>query len=252
LALQGAFGQTPAVGYNATFIYPKQGLNTLAQRMSAQCCVHYDKQIVKINVHEKIIWFADGSDLPYNSLISTLPLNRMMVMTGLEVDQPPDPYTSVLVLNIGAVAGSRCPDEHWLYIPETQAGFHRVGFYSNVDVSFLPKSAQTVNNRVSIYVERAYMGGERPPDQDIKTYAEAVVKELQAWEFIDEAEVVDPTWIDVAYTWAWPDSQWRSKALKCLEEHNIFQVGRYGRWIFQGIADSIRDGFVVGSAFKPR
>jgi hypothetical protein len=96
------------------------------------------------------------------------------------------------------------------------------------------------------------MGGERPPDQDIKTYAEAVVKELQAWEFIDEAEVVDPTWIDVAYTWAWPDSQWRSKALKCLEEHNIFQVGRYGRWIFQGIADSIRDGFVVGSAFKPR
>jgi hypothetical protein len=108
------------------------------------------------------------------------------------------------------------------------------------------------NNRVSIYVERAYVEGEQPSAGVVKSYAEAVVKELQAWGFIEETEVVDPTWIDVAYTWAWPGSQWRHKALKCLKEHHIFQVGRYGRWIFQGIADSIRDGFVVGGAFKGR
>jgi hypothetical protein len=73
---------------------------------------------------------------------------------------------------------------------------------------------------------------------------------LQAWEFIGEAEVVDPTWIEVAYTWTWPGSHWRAKALRCLEEHGIFPVGRYGRWIFQGIADSIRDGFFTGAALK--
>lgn len=250
LALQGAFGQTPPVGYNATFVYPEAGLNTLAQRMADRCQVGYGKKVVQINAGQKTVEFADGARLPYDTLISTLPLNKALAMAGLAVTEPADPYTSVLVLNIGAVRGPHCPPDHWLYNPATQAGFHRVGFYSNVDPSFLPQSARTNNNRVSIYVERAYPGGEQPAVETIKAYAEVVVKELQAWGFIGEAEVVDPTWIDVAYTWAWPNSQWRAKALKCLEEHQIFQVGRYGRWIFQGIADSIRDGFVVGSAFK--
>jgi protoporphyrinogen oxidase len=250
LALQGAFGQTPPVGYNTEFVYPELGLNTLAQRMAENCHLYYGQQATQIEPHQKTISFADGTVKPYDTLISTLPLNQVMTMTRLEISEWADPYTSVLVLNIGAVRGPHCPNDHWLYNPDAQAGFHRVGFYSNVDVSFLPISARLSNNRVSIYVERAYLGGEQPTDHDVKSYAEAVVKELQAWGFIGEVEVVNPTWIDVAYTWSWPGSQWRAKALKSLEEHQIFQVGRYGRWIFQGIADSIRDGFFVGAALK--
>ena len=68
--------------------------------------------------------------------------------------------------------------------------------------------------------------------------------------YMGEAEVVDPTWIDVAYTWSWPGSRWVSKALRVLEEQGVYQVGRAPRWIFQGIADSIRDGFIVGNAFR--
>ena len=64
------------------------------------------------------------------------------------------------------------------------------------------------------------------------------------------ADVVDPTYIDVAYTWSWPGSRYRVKALQALEEREIHQVGRYGRWVFQGIADSIRDGFFVGQALR--
>jgi len=250
LALQGAFKQAPPVGYNATFVYPENGLNTLAQKMTEQCNVHFGKKVIKVDIHRKEVLFADGSGQTYDSLISTLPLNKMMEMTGLEIDDSPDPYTSVLVLNIGAIRGPKCPTEHWLYNPDTQAGFHRVGFYSNVDVSFLPKSSQAKNDRVSIYVERAFPGGQKPSETEIDQYADDVIRELQTWKYINEVEVLDPTWIDVAYTWAWPDSQWRTNALKCLEKQNIYQVGRYGRWIFQGIADSIRDGFVVGGAFK--
>ncbi|NJN93910.1 MAG: protoporphyrinogen oxidase-like protein, partial [Anaerolineales bacterium] len=204
LALQGAFGQTPPVGYNVTFIYPEAGLNTLAQCMAERCQVNYGNQVVRIHAGQKTVEFADGARLPYDALISTLPLNKMLTMTGLAVIEPTDPYTSVLVLNIGAIRGPQCPTDHWLYNPDTQAGFHRVGFYSNVDSSFLPKSAQLSNNRVSIYVERAYPGGEQPATEAVQTYTAAVVKELQNWGFIGEVEVVDPTWIDVAYTWAWP------------------------------------------------
>ena len=62
--------------------------------------------------------------------------------------------------------------------------------------------------------------------------------------------MVDPTWIEVAYTWSWPGSRWRQKALKALEQHGIYQVGRYARWVFQGIADSVRDGFYAGSSLQ--
>lgn len=250
LAIQGAFDDAPAVGYNVTFVYPEQGLNALAERMAARTDIRYGKRAVEVDASKKVVSFADGSSLAYDLLISTLPLNRMMELAGLKIDAEPDPHTSVLVLNIGAARGDACPDDHWLYIPRTASGFHRVGFYSNVDASFLPVSRRKNRDGVSIYVERAFAGGNRPSDAEVKEYSRAVTQELRAWGFIKEAEVIDPTWIDVAYTWSWPGSQWKQKALRALEAQDIFQAGRYGRWVFQGIADSIRDGFFVGAGLK--
>jgi protoporphyrinogen oxidase len=249
-AIAGAFGGAEQVGYNVTFLYPHDGLNSLAQRMADRADVQYERRVVGIDSANKVLSLENGEELPYDKLLSTLPLNKMMDMTGLEVEDRQDPYTSVLVLNIGARRGSECPDSHWLYNPDTRAGFHRVGFYSNVDRSFLPRSMRSTNAGVSIYVERAFEGGQKPSDGEVLTYSDAVVSELQDWGFIGDAEVVDPTWIDVAYTWAWPDSRWKGKALKCLEEQDVFQVGRYARWIFQGIADSIRDGFYAGNSLR--
>ncbi len=250
LIIRGASDQTPPVGYNVSYLYPEDGLNTFAQRMANQCDIRYRKRAAKMDVRTKEVHFDDGSGAKYDSIISTLSLHKMVEMTGLQVDEEPDPYTSVLVLNIGAIRGPRCPSDHWLYLAGSKSLFHRIGFYSNVDVSFLPKSSREFNGRVSIYVERAFPGGLKPPQNEIKDYAVSVIKELQGWEFIGEAEVVDPTWIDVAYTWSWPGSKWRTKALKRMEENDILMVGRYGRWIFQGIADSIRDGLFVGASAR--
>lgn len=244
LVIQGARREVPPVGYNVTFVYPEEGLNTLAQRIADGCNIHYGKRAIKINVKNKEVYFADGSAVSYRTLISTLPLNKMIKMTGLKVDAEPDPYISVLVLNIGAKRGKSCSNEHWLYIPDSTSGFYRVGFYSNINASFLPKSSQKDDNQVSIYVERAYRGGMKPSEQEIKTFADLAVKELQEWDFIREVEVIDPTWIDVAYTWSWPGSRWREQTLQVLKKHNIYQISRYGCWKFQGIADSIRDGLL--------
>jgi protoporphyrinogen oxidase len=249
--IQGAFDEAQAVGYNVTFVYPENGLNDLAQRMAAQCDVRYGHQVTDIDLASQTLTFSDGRTAVYDTLLSTLPLNRMMEMSGLTTNAKPDPYTAVLVLNIGATRGPNCPDDHWLYNPDARSGFHRVGFYSNVDRAFLPASDRAANGRVSIYIERAYVGGESSPTPDeVNRYAADVVAELQAWGYITEAEVVDPTWIDVAYTWSWPGSRWKQEALQKLEQHGIYQVGRYGRWIFQGIADSIRDGFFAGASLK--
>ena len=250
LVRRGAREDAPAVGYNTTFIYPEGGLNLLASRMAAQCHIEYGKRVVRIDPERKLVLFADDTERAFDQLLSTLPLNKVMDMTGLSTTARPDPCSSVLVVNIGATRGARCPDDHWLYIPHSNARFHRVGFYSNVDRSFLPKSSREAGDKVSIYVERGLPAGEQPDHDATMAYCAEVVEELKQWGYIDTAEVVHPTWIEVAYTWSWPDSSWRQEAIQTLQDVGIYQVGRYARWVFQGIADSIRDGFIAGNSFR--
>ena len=249
LAARGASGSTKAVGYNTTYLYPVDGLDALARGIANRVDVRYGLEAVRIDLDARVVHFDEGSEVPFDRLISTLPLNTMLRLTNASLPCEDDPYTSVLVLNIGAVKGRRCPDDHWLYVPDAESEFHRVGFYSAVDSSFLPTRSRERGGRVGIYVEKAFVGWEpRPSAEACRAYSEAVVREFQAWGFIEDVEVVDPTWIDVAYTWTWPGSTWRKDALTWLDDHGVSQVGRYGRWVFQGIADSIRDGFIAGGS----
>jgi protoporphyrinogen oxidase len=249
--IQGALNNTPPVGYNSTFLYPRQGLNRLAQELAAHCNIQYSKEVVGIDPRRKEVTFADGDKINYDQLISTLPLNKVVSLVSFTEKEETSPYSSVLVLNIGARRGPKCPKDHWLYTPDSISEFHRVGFYSNVDRSFLPSPAKKSNEKVSIYVERAFPGSSKPSKKTIKKFADNVVAELQEWKFIKAVEVIDPTWIEVAYTWSYPESNWDKWAIETLEKHGIYQVGRYGLWRFHGIADSIRDGLYVGSTMKP-
>ncbi len=245
LILKGAREKTLPVGYNVSFVYPENGLDDLISKMAQSCKIEYNKKAVQIDLKSKKVYFSDGSSVKFEHLVSTIPLNKLVKMRGIDIDEPEPPYTSVLVVNIGAKKGKKCPEYHWIYFPKSKTGFHRVGFYSNVDVSFLPLSSRKDNDRVSIYVEMAFKGGIVLSSEKIAQISRLVVEELKEWEFIEDEEVVDPTWIDVAYTWEWPGSKFVEKALRILKSYNIYSTGRYGKWKFQGIAESIKDGFEV-------
>lgn len=249
-AIQGAIGEAPAVGYNVSFLYPKDGLDALVQGMANRCKVHYNHRVVKIDLQRKLVHFANGTETPYANCIATLPLSHLVELADLQIEVAPDPYTSVLVLNIGGLKGHRYPYDHWLYTPDSRAGFHRIGFYSNVDSSFLPASSRTTGERTSIYVERSFKQGTKISSVEIDNYKEAAILELQEMGFMQDVEAIDPTWIEVAYTWSWPESKWRQEAIDKLEEHGVYPVGRYARWRFQGIADSIRQGLMAGAALR--
>lgn len=244
--LKGAIEATPPAGYNTTFVYPENGLDSLIRKMAEKCSINFKKRVVNINLNEKIVRYEDGQTLKYETLISTLPINQVIRMAGIDAGTP-DPYTSVLVINIGAGKGERCPDYQWLYIPGSNAGFHRVGFYSNVDKSFLPLSSREDGNKVSIYVEVAYKGGQKPSDDEINKLCSNVVNELKEWSFISDVDVVDATWVDVAYAWKYPNSEWKERAMRILEDNRIYQVGRYGQWKSQGLVDSMKDGINIRS-----
>ena len=215
-------------GYNDRFSYPAEGLDVLVDKMADKCDVHYNKKAIKINTRDRTVYFLDGEVVQYDRLISTLPLITMLKLCGER--HPNLPYTSVLVLNIGAERGPRCPKDHWLYIPDRDVPFFRVGFYSNVDPAFAPDGS------VSIYVERAF---QKP--MDITGYQDRVIRLLQEWGWIGKAEVCDPNWIDIGYTWLNKDSN-RKLYLDELRQVGIESIGRYGKWKFQGIAESVMDG----------
>ena len=244
LIAKGAREETSTVGYNAAFVYPEKGFDDLIGKMAEKCKIEFNNKVVKIDPNSKEVFFEDGRSVRYDKIISTLPLNRMTEMAGMDAGKQ-DPHTSVLVMNIGALKGKKCPDYHWVYIPKSRSGFHRVGFYSNVDRSFLPLSSRIIGDRVSIYVEKGYKAGNKPSQEMIEKMGENIVAELKEWGFIESVEVLSPTWIDVAYTWEYPDSQWKKRAIDKLTEMDIYQVGRYAKWRFQGITESIKDGLAI-------
>ncbi len=247
---KGLEGKATSVGYNTKFVYPINGLDKLVKEFAKKCTIHYGKKVTKIDTRRRELKFTDGTKCPYNTLISTLPLNRIAKLADISSNGKPFPSPSVLVINIGAIKGKRCPTDHWVYIPKSRADFHRVGFYSNVDTSFLPRSRRTQSNCVAIYVEKAYPEGTLLKKSETEQVCRDVINELKKWDWIEKVEVYDPTWIEVAYTWSWPNSEWKEKTLKALEEKGIHQIGRYGQWVFQGIADSIGEGLEVGTKFK--
>jgi protoporphyrinogen oxidase len=237
-------------GYNSEFIYPAQGLSTFIDGFAGMCEVHYSRSVISIDTDGRTLAFSDGSTLEYDALIATIPLDQLQRLTGIDTVATPDPSTSALVINIGARRGIACPPHHWLYIPRSRSGFHRVGFYSNVDASFLPES-RDAGEFVSLYVEISFPRNARPDRNTIASISARVAEELAEWGFIGDTEVADATWVETAYTWLRPGSRWREELIRELRARGVFPAGRYALWKNCGMADSIRDGFLAGYALAP-
>lgn len=253
IAPQDAYKSPPAGrGYNATFAYPRAGLDELTRQMAARARVRFGARVVAIDTDAREVGLADGTTVGYDALVSTLPLHETVALAAMRHEPTPDPFTSVMVWNVGARRGPKCPDEHWVYLPRSESGAHRVGFYSNVDESFLPASARGRGDRVAAYVERAYRGGELPSAATLERDRASVLDELQSIGWIGEMDVIDATWIDVAYTWSRPGSTWVASARSALAARGVHTVGRYATWTFQGIADSVRDGLRSGAELVTR
>ena len=77
-----------------------------------------------------------------------------------------------------------------------------------------------------------------------------IIEELRQAGLVDKVEAVDPTWIDVAYTWRRPGSDWVLRAIRTCQEYGVEPAGRYGRWSFQGIAASLKEGLLLGSVLR--
>lgn len=220
-----------AKGYNDVFYYPAQGLNHFIDNLAKESNIHYEKEALFIDLKNKVVHFKNGEETRYDKLISTLPLERLLSLSGQYYEF--FPYTSVIVCNIGGKPGPNTPKEHWLYIPGKEK-FFRVGFYSNVEKTFAPEG------KVSIYIETSCY----PNTRMEASYPNEIFETLVRWGWVSDIEVYDFHHIDYAYTWVTKDTN-RQACLDFLKDNDVISIGRYGRWKFQGIAESLEDGLGV-------
>ncbi len=243
--LQGAERAGPSSGYNAAFHYPVAGLDAFVRALAEKARVHCRHEVVRIDTTQRIVHFANGASCEFEALVCSLPLDRTLALSGLSAGTAADPSTAVLVVNIAATVGPACPDVHWLYLSHSASGLHRVGFYSNVDPAFLPERRRKPLDMVSLYAERSYRADQLPTSEQVAQVCRAVVAELQEWGFIGDPIVVHPTLTNPAYTWTQPRSDWVERGCRALRDRGVRQIGRYGLWRFQGMADSFQQGFLT-------
>ena len=136
--------QPPGVGYSASFFYPvRGGVNQVIQPLSSNLNnITLQRKLIKIYPDKKQILLSNGKKLKYDVLILTIPLpelSRIIVDLPLEIKSIFSKlrWLSVCNINLG-LSTVVCPGRHWIYFPQANLDFFRVGFYSNFSSSITP------------------------------------------------------------------------------------------------------------------
>jgi UDP-galactopyranose mutase len=125
------------MGPNARFGYPLKGgfqalMNGFVPHLQGQ--LKLNAQVSKISPSNHRVTLADGTEYPYQSLVSTLPLPELIKLMG---DVPSVVrsaaqglrHVSVRCINLG-IGRSNLTNKHWIYYPEDTV-FHRIFVQGN-------------------------------------------------------------------------------------------------------------------------
>jgi protoporphyrinogen oxidase len=226
----GALCRRPcAEGYNPVFYYPSGSLQAFIDDYGRPLAarIRCREEVVAIEPARKLV-VTNGGSYRYDSLISTMPLNRLLgIMT------PPQPFPrkqfhhlSTLVVN--AVLARRRRRFHWLYLPETQFPFYRVGYYP---------AAGTV----AVYLEKTIAADSPLDARQVRREAVFTLKRTGMIAGAEEILFHDLKRIPVSYVVfdrGWP--RLVPAALAHLRRQSIHSIGRYGSWNYTSMADDIR------------
>jgi protoporphyrinogen oxidase len=216
-------------GYNPFFFYPCQGMQKfiLSYCRTLHDRIRFGERVIRIDLRQKKVYTKMGC-YPYDNLINTMPLKEF-----LSVLAPPSPFPwqqlqhlSTLVVN--AVLARRRRHFHWLYLPENDMPFYRVGYY--------PGGKMT-----AVYLEKTVAAGERIDSQGILLDMVHALRKTGMIQGRREILFHDLKKIPVSYIVF--DKHWPRlvpPALEFLRGQRIFSIGRYGSWNYSSMADDIQ------------
>jgi protoporphyrinogen oxidase len=236
--------KVPSFGYNASFYYPGQGgIELLPRALAAdqEEALRTGTKVVGINSIDKVVKVEGGGEYSYSSLISTVPLPILLAQTG---GLPPDMNATAGKLRLSSVLGiclgldgPVTREDHWIYFPDEELPFYRVGFPSNFSANVALAGCG------SVYAEAAFIPGS-PPDAD-KVFT-SVVEALRSAGIIHSDTGVAAR-IDLAMPCAYVfHDRFRARELPViltrLSEYGIYSVGRYGAWEYSAMQDAVQWG----------
>ena len=239
-------------GYSATFWYPANGgIDQLARgfekqigSISKSCCIS------GIDLKNNEITIKGAGRERFDTLISTMPLPELLkianplpgkVISSLKQLR----WNSILNLNLG-VEGNCQDNKHWVYFPQKETIFFRVGFFHNFSDNNAP------DGKSSLYAEVSYSKN-RPIDR--KKIISQVLRDLHRSGILgkkNRVSVLDVN--DIKYGYPIYDRHY-SRATSVIKEflsrNNIIVCGRYGSWEYMSMEDTILDGKRAAEQIKP-
>ncbi|MEO8215189.1 MAG: FAD-dependent oxidoreductase [Myxococcales bacterium] len=247
--IAGAVGAgPPELGYNVSFLYPKQGgietfTRALQTRMNMPAGqVHTGTSPDSVDWQRREV-VVGGDRIPYRALVATIPLPELLRrMPGL----PPEieaaagrlRCTTLRYLNV-ATRTSPPADWHWIYVPERRYPFYRVGIFTNAMPSMAPAGG------ASLYVELA---DRAPVTEDGVRESLLALKEAGAILGPEDVVFAEPQEIQYAYV-VFDHHYYASTTaiFRFLEANGIYPRGRYGAWTYNAMEDCVIAGREVAA-----
>lgn len=237
--MQGAHQEA---GYNASFWYPAQGgIEALAQAFARDLPdVSCGLAVSEIDLAAKKVRLSDGREERFDCLISSLPLPEL---ARIIVDLPEEVsgqfkklrWNSIFNLNLGIARRMDNPC-HWIYFPEKEFVFFRVGCYTNFSSSLAPA------DKSLLYAEVAYAADEQVNKEELQGKILRDFKKTGILSPQDTLEICAP--IDIKYGYVIYDRSHKTAVQtirQYLNERSVFSTGRYGRWEYMSMEDVILD-----------
>lgn len=216
--------------YNDTFLYPINGceeiINALLDRIDNKN-VHLNEQVKRIDIEKKFV-YTDSEVYHYEYLVNTAPIMSFARSAGIDENIDQLKYNQVLVLNLGFDKESVDKNVHWVYFPGEEI-FYRVGFYNNI----------VGTDRLSIYVEISYKSDQKI---DINVALQQTIVDLHKTGILDKHNLIAVNSIVINPAYAHITSLGKAivdNATGIFEQKNVFSIGRYARWEYSAMDDSI-------------
>lgn len=227
------FRKSNNISYNGSFIYPKGGAVKYIESVASHVNKHKIQlglELVNIDIFNHLAYFADGTSLKYDRLISTLPFPDLLKKAGIDFDPSIYTWNQVLCFNLGFNIKGDDMINHWIYFPEKKYCFYRVGFYDNI----------LCQNKMSLYVELGFASTQSINPNE---WLGKVLKDLSVAGIINKEQylidyqsiIMNPAYVHINSR-SMEDVRLKKAILK---DHDIYSIGRYGSWTYCSIEDNI-------------
>ena len=185
---------------------------------------------------------ACGSE-SFNLVINTAPLPELVKLLPRRLRSDLEPlassldYNSLYVIGVGGI-GTGVP-YHWVYIPQREIPFHRIGILSNYSPSMAPRGRVSIIAEVSVNPREGLRMGEQ-------SLARATVEALEDMGLLKRggAEVVEVWRWSYAYVvYTRGVSLAAERIVEELRALGIVSTGRFGSWSYlnmDGVIDRVR------------